>query len=124
MAGGYVVRTFGCQMNEHDSERISGLLESGGFSRVTETADADVVVVNTCAVRENADHRLYGTLGHLKPVKERNPRMRIVVAGCLAQKDGGRIHRLAPWVDVVVGTHALPLLLELVDRAGREGPHM
>src|SRR5438132_9768219 len=74
--------------------------------------------------RENADNRLYGALGHLKPLKARNPRMRIVVAGCLAQKDQGLIQRRAPWVDVVIGTHALPALLELIRSAELEGPQM
>ncbi len=116
--------TFGCQMNEHDSERIAGVLESDGLVPAADAGEAEVVVLNTCAVRENADNRLYGALGHLKPVKERNPRMRIVVAGCLAQKDQGSIQRRAPWVDVVVGTHALPHLLELLRRSEREGPLM
>ena len=124
VTGGYLVRTFGCQMNEHDSERIAGLLESDGYARVEDAAEAGVVVLNTCAVRENADNRLYGSLGHLKPLKERNPAMRVVVAGCLAQKDQGEIHRRAPWVDVVIGTHALPGLLELLRRAEAEGPQM
>jgi tRNA-2-methylthio-N6-dimethylallyladenosine synthase len=124
VTGRYLVRTFGCQMNEHDSERIAGLLEADGYARTEEAADAEVVVLNTCAVRENADNRLYGSLGHLKPLKARNPRMRIVVAGCLAQKDQGLIQRRAPWVDVVIGTHALPSLLELIRAAGREGPQM
>jgi tRNA-2-methylthio-N6-dimethylallyladenosine synthase len=120
----YLLRTFGCQMNEHDSERIAGLLTADGLVPTTEAGDADVVVFNTCAIRENADNRLYGNLGHLRPLKERNPRMRIVVAGCLAQKDGPRIQERAPWVDVVVGTHALPGLLELLHRADAEGPQM
>jgi tRNA-2-methylthio-N6-dimethylallyladenosine synthase len=124
VTGRYLVRTFGCQMNEHDSERISGLLESDGYARAEDAAEAEVVVLNTCAVRENADNRLYGSLGHLKPLKARNPRMRIVVAGCLAQKDQGLIQRRAPWVDVVIGTHALPSLLELIRAADREGPQM
>jgi tRNA-2-methylthio-N6-dimethylallyladenosine synthase len=111
-------------MNEHDSERIAGLLETDGYDRTEEAAEAEVVVLNTCAVRENADNRLYGSLGHLKPLKERNPRMRIVVAGCLAQKDQGLIQRRAPWVDVVIGTHALPSLLELIRAAERDGPQM
>ena len=109
-------------MNEHDSERIAGLLETDGYARTEDTEDAEVVVLNTCAVRENADSRLYGSLGHLKPLKERNPRMRIVVAGCLAQKDQGLIQRKAPWVDVVVGTHALQSLLDLIRTAERDGP--
>ncbi|MFN2590559.1 MAG: tRNA (N6-isopentenyl adenosine(37)-C2)-methylthiotransferase MiaB [Actinomycetota bacterium] len=124
MTGRYLIRTFGCQMNEHDSERIAGLLESDGYRPAEEGGQAEVVVLNTCAIRENADNRLYGTLGHLKPVKERNPRMRIVVAGCLAQKDRGTIQRRAPWVDVVVGTHALPSLLDLIRAAERDGPQM
>jgi tRNA-2-methylthio-N6-dimethylallyladenosine synthase len=120
----YLIRTFGCQMNEHDSERIAGLLESDGMVRTEEAARAEVVVLNTCAVRQNADDRLYGNLGRLRGVKAAHPRMRIVVAGCLAQKDRGEIQRRAPWVDVVVGTHALPGVLELLRLAEREGPQM
>ncbi len=124
MSGRYLIRTFGCQMNEHDSERIAGLLESDGYVRAEDAADAQVVVFNTCAIRENADNRLYGNLGHLRPLKERNPHLRIVVAGCLAQKDQGAIQARAPWVDVVVGTHALPGLLDLLRRAEDDGPQM
>jgi tRNA-2-methylthio-N6-dimethylallyladenosine synthase len=120
----YLLRTFGCQMNEHDSERIAGLLTADGYVPTDDVAGAEVVVFNTCAIRENADNRLYGNLGHLRPLKARNPRMRIVVAGCLAQKDGGAIQDRAPWVDVVVGTHALPGLLELLRRSEDEGPQM
>jgi tRNA-2-methylthio-N6-dimethylallyladenosine synthase len=120
----YLLRTFGCQMNEHDSERIAGLLTADGYVPTTEAEQADVVIFNTCAIRENADNRLYGNLGHLRPLKERNPRMRIVVAGCLAQKDGAGILERAPWVDVVVGTHALPGLLELLRAAETEGPQL
>jgi tRNA-2-methylthio-N6-dimethylallyladenosine synthase len=120
----YLIRTFGCQMNEHDSERIAGVLEADGMVRASDVGDAGVVVLNTCAVRENADNRLYGSLGLLKPHKQRNPGMRIVVAGCLAQKDRGAIQKRAPWVDVVVGTHAVPHVLDLLRRAEREGPQM
>ncbi|MEZ0108284.1 tRNA-2-methylthio-N6-dimethylallyladenosine synthase [Catenulispora sp. EB89] len=112
----YIVRTYGCQMNVHDSERLSGLLEGAGYVRAEDgAAEADVVVLNTCAVRENADNRLYGNLGHLASVKAARPGMRIAVGGCLAQKDRGEITRRAPWVDVVFGTHnigSLPVLLE------------
>jgi tRNA-2-methylthio-N6-dimethylallyladenosine synthase len=111
----YQVRTYGCQMNVHDSERISGLLEQAGYVPAAEADNPDVVVFNTCAVRENADNRLYGNLGHLRPVKDKNPGMQIAVGGCLAQKDRGDIVRKAPWVDVVFGTHnigSLPVLLE------------
>jgi tRNA-2-methylthio-N6-dimethylallyladenosine synthase len=111
----YDVRTLGCQMNVHDSERMAGLLETAGYLRADDAADADVVVINTCAVRENADNRLYGNLGHLAGRKRERPGMQIAVAGCLAQKDRDRIVEKAPWVDVVIGTHnvsALPTLLE------------
>src|SRR5918995_411749 len=120
----YLLRTFGCQMNEHDSERIAGLLTADGYVPTGEAAEANVVVFNRCAIRENADNRLYGNLGHLRPLKERNPRMRIVVAGCLAQKDGATIRERAPWVDVVVDTHALPHLLDLLHRSETEGPQL
>jgi len=124
VSGRYLIRTFGCQMNEHDSERIAGLLESNGYAATEEATDAEIVVLNTCAVRENADRRLYGALGHLKPLKLANPRLRVVVAGCLAQKDQGLIQAKAPWVDVVVGTHAMPGLIELIREAERDGPQM
>ncbi|MDX3233502.1 tRNA (N6-isopentenyl adenosine(37)-C2)-methylthiotransferase MiaB [Streptomyces sp. ME19-01-6] len=117
----YEVRTYGCQMNVHDSERLSGLLEEAGYVRAPGSAGegdeafADVVVFNTCAVRENADNRLYGNLGRLAPIKARRPGMQIAVGGCLAQKDRDTIVKKAPWVDVVFGTHnigSLPVLLE------------
>src|SRR6478736_406807 len=113
----YRVRTYGCQMNVHDSERLSGLLEEAGYTAAPEGDDADVVVLNTCAVRENADNRLYGNLGHLRPVKDARPGMQIAVGGCLAQKDRGEIVRRAPWVDVVFGTHNVGSLPALLERA-------
>jgi tRNA-2-methylthio-N6-dimethylallyladenosine synthase len=112
----YQVRTYGCQMNMHDSERISGLLEAAGYVRAG-ADEADVVVFNTCAVRENADNRLYGNLGHLRPTKLKRPDMQIAVGGCLAQKDRGEIVRRAPWVDVVFGTHNIGSLPALLERA-------
>jgi len=110
----YEVRTYGCQMNVHDSERLSGSLEAAGYVRAG-GGIADVVVINTCAVRENADNKLYGNLGILASVKRGHPGMQIAVGGCLAQKDRALILSKAPWVDVVFGTHnmgALPTLLE------------
>ena len=111
----YEIRTYGCQMNMHDSERLAGLLEAAGYQRAPGGETPDVVVFNTCAVRENADNRLYGNLGHLLPVKNARPGMQIAVGGCLAQKDRAGIAARAPWVDVVFGTHnigSLPVLLE------------
>lgn len=113
----YQVRTYGCQMNVHDSERLAGLLEAAGYQRVPDGHDADVVVFNTCAVRENADNKLYGNLSHLAPRKRSNPDMQIAVGGCLAQKDKDTVLRKAPWVDVVFGTHNIGSLPALLDRA-------
>lgn len=112
----YQIRTYGCQMNVHDSERLAGLLEDAGFQR-SANEQADVVVFNTCAVRENADNRLYGNLGQLLPVKKDHPDMQIAVGGCLAQKDRSKITDRAPWVDVVFGTHNIGQLPRLLERA-------
>jgi tRNA-2-methylthio-N6-dimethylallyladenosine synthase len=112
----YEVRTFGCQMNVHDSERLAGLLEGAGYVPVEEGL-ADVVVFNTCAVRENADNKLYGNLGQLWEHKEVNPGLQIAVGGCLAQKDRDTIVKKAPWVDVVFGTHNIGSLPALLERA-------
>ncbi|MHA3022441.1 tRNA (N6-isopentenyl adenosine(37)-C2)-methylthiotransferase MiaB [Mycobacterium sp. BMJ-28] len=111
----YQVRTYGCQMNVHDSERLAGLLDAAGYVRAEDGADADIVVFNTCAVRENADNKLYGNLSHLAPRRIADPNMQIAVGGCLAQKDRDAVLTKAPWVDVVFGTHnigSLPVLLE------------
>ncbi|PDQ34750.1 MAG: tRNA (N6-isopentenyl adenosine(37)-C2)-methylthiotransferase MiaB [Candidatus Lumbricidophila eiseniae] len=112
----YEVRTFGCQMNTHDSERLAGSLEAAGY-RPANGQEADVVVINTCAVRENADNKLYGNLGHLAHVKRRHEGMQIAVGGCLAQKDKSIILEKAPWVDVVFGTHNMGSLPGLLERA-------
>jgi tRNA-2-methylthio-N6-dimethylallyladenosine synthase len=111
----YTVETYGCQMNVHDSERISGLLDAAGYLPAAKGETADIVVFNTCAVRENADNKLYGNLSFLAPIKKANPAMQIAVGGCLAQKDQALILKKAPYVDVVFGTHnvgSLPVLLE------------
>src|SRR4029453_14392935 len=120
MTDRYLIRTFGCQMNEHDTERIAGLLEAEGMRRAEVLDDADLVVLNTCAVRENADNRLYGTLGHLAAEKARRG-LTIAVGGCLAQKDRGTVLERAPWVDVVFGTHNLASLPVLLRRAREQG---
>ncbi|MBI3216646.1 MAG: tRNA (N6-isopentenyl adenosine(37)-C2)-methylthiotransferase MiaB [Mycobacterium sp.] len=104
-------------MNVHDSERLSGLLEAAGYQRAEDGADADIVVFNTCAVRENADNKLYGNLSHLAPRKQSDPNMQIAVGGCLAQKDREAVLRRAPWVDVVFGTHNIGSLPALLERA-------
>ena len=118
----YFIRTFGCQMNDHDSERIAGLFEQDGMTATDGYESADVVYINTCTIRENADNRLYGNLGMIKAVKDINPEMTLVVGGCAAQKDRDLIRERAPWVDVVMGTHNLDRVLDLVDHAEDWGP--
>ena len=118
----YVVRTFGCQMNEHDSERIAGLLEADGLRAVDDEQDADVVVLNTCCIRENADNKLYGTLGTMRRWKNEREGRRIVVSGCLAQKDREVVRDRAPWVDVVLGTHNVHRTVDLLNEAVVAGP--
>jgi tRNA-2-methylthio-N6-dimethylallyladenosine synthase len=113
----YLIRTFGCQMNVHDSERLAGVLEADGMIPADNVDDADVVVLNTCCIRENADNKLYGTLGALKAAKDRNPALQLAVGGCLAQKDRARIQERAPWVDAVWGTHNVGRAGELLAEA-------
>ena len=113
----YEIRTYGCQMNVHDSERVAGLLEDAGYVKAADGQTPDLVVFNTCAVRENAADRLYGNLGHLLPTKKARPGMQIAVGGCLAQMERQKITERAPWVDVVYGTHNIGALPKLLERA-------
>jgi len=118
----FVIKTYGCQMNEHDSERLAGLLVEDGMVPADSVETADLVVLNTCCIRENADNRLYGHLGDLKALRERHPGLQIAVGGCLAQKDGGLGLARAEHVDVVFGTHNLAAAPSLLRRARSEGP--
>ncbi len=122
MARKFAIRTFGCQMNEHDSERLAGLLVADGMEPTDDLEDADVVVLNTCCIRENADNRLYGHLGHLRSLRRTRPTVQIAVGGCLAQKDRELVRQRADHVDVVFGTHNLARAPELLRRAAVEGP--
>ncbi len=125
MSGKYLIRTFGCQMNVHDSERLAGVLEAEGMEPTDDVETADVVLLNTCCIRENADNKLYGHLGHLKSVKDRHPGMQIAVGGCLAQKDRELIQERAPQVDAVFGTFNVGRVAELLrDAVDRGGPVM
>ena len=117
----YVIQTLGCQMNVHDSERIAGSLDRAGYLAARDNEEPDLIVFNTCAVRENADNRLYGQLSFLAPQKEANPNLQIAIGGCLAQKDQGEIIQRAPYVDVVFGTHNVGSLPVLLERARIEG---
>ncbi len=120
----YLIHTFGCQMNEHDSERIAGLLEADGLVRVDDESEADVIVYNTCTIRENADEKLFGNLGRAKELKGRRPGVQVMVGGCQAQKDRGYIQERAPQVDVVFGTHNVHRAAELLRESRRIGPLM
>ena len=122
MSRSYSLRTYGCQMNEHDSERIAGLLEADGMVPAASEDDADVIVLNTCCIRENADNKLYGALGNLKAEKAARPGLQVAVAGCLAQKDRQLIQERAGHVDVVFGTHNVHRVAELLGRARQQGP--
>jgi tRNA-2-methylthio-N6-dimethylallyladenosine synthase len=117
----FLVRTFGCQMNEHDSERIASLLAAEGMERTTEVGDADIVVLNTCCIRQNADDKLYGTLGHLKSLQAERPGMQIAVGGCLAQKDRDHLLERAPFVNAVFGTHNVGRVTALLNEAEASG---
>jgi tRNA-2-methylthio-N6-dimethylallyladenosine synthase len=124
MAKHFYIRTFGCQMNEHDSERLAGVLVADGMVPTADMHEADVVVLNTCCIRENADQKLYGTLGSLKTLVDAKPGLQIAVGGCLAQKDRERIQEKVGWVDVVFGTHNLTSAPDLLRRAADEGQVM
>jgi len=118
----FFVHTYGCQMNEHDSERIAGLLEADGLEPAASDDEADVIVLNTCCIRENADNKLYGNLGYLKSVKQTRPDLQIVVSGCLAQKDRDMVRERAPHVDVVLGTHNVHRAAVLLEQSREHGP--
>jgi tRNA-2-methylthio-N6-dimethylallyladenosine synthase len=122
MAQKFLVRTFGCQMNEHDSERIAADLLAEGMERTESLEEADVVVLNTCCIRENADNKLYGNLGHLRSIAAERPGLQIAVGGCLAQKDRELILERAPHVAAVFGTHNVARLPALLRQASEHGP--
>ena len=122
MARTFHIRTFGCQMNEHDSERIAGLLVADGLVPAEDPDGADVVVLNTCCIRENADNKLYGELGRLKAQVGLRPGLQVAVAGCLAQTDRELVRQKAPHVSVVFGTHNLDRAPALLRRARTGGP--
>ncbi len=118
----YYVKTFGCQMNEHDSQRIAGMFEKDGMLKANSLEDSDILFVNTCTIRENADDKLYGTLGQLKKWKKHDPKRKLLVGGCAAQKDKELVRSRAPWVDVVIGTHNLTNVVNLLNQSEDWGP--
>ncbi|MCY0876407.1 MAG: tRNA (N6-isopentenyl adenosine(37)-C2)-methylthiotransferase MiaB [Firmicutes bacterium] len=115
----YMLRTYGCQMNEHDSEIMAGLLETMGYRATDDEATADLILFNTCAVRENAENKVFGEVGRLVPFKNRNPELLLGVCGCMPQEKvvQEKIQKTYPWIDLVFGTHNLHRLPELVEQA-------
>ena len=118
----YLIETYGCQMNVHDSERMAGLLEQAGYAPTTDEGDADVIVINTCSVRERAEEKLFTRLGEIRQQgSERGSRPVVAVAGCVAQQEGNSILARSQAVDVIIGTQNIKRLPVLVDDASRRG---
>ncbi|MDF2835324.1 MAG: dimethylallyladenosine tRNA methylthiotransferase, partial [Paenibacillus sp.] len=113
----YIIQTYGCQMNEHDTEVMSGMFEAMGYTATDDREQADVILLNTCAIRENAEDKVFGELGHLKRLKKEKPGLVLGVCGCMAQEESvvGRLLQKHSFVDMIFGTHnihRLPRLLE------------
>ncbi len=117
----YLIETWGCQMNQHDSEKMAGILEGLGYEPTPEDRDADLILLNTCSVREKAESKVFGRLGRLRRLKIANPDLLIGVVGCVAQQAGEAIFRRAAFVDLVMGPRNLSRLAELIEEARREG---
>jgi tRNA-2-methylthio-N6-dimethylallyladenosine synthase len=115
----YKTYTYGCQMNENDTERLAGQLKSLGFDETETNDQADVIIINTCCVRESAEKKIYGKIGELKRLKTANPNLVIGIAGCMAQKDREKLFKKAPHIDFVIGTHNVHQLKELLNEVGR-----
>ncbi len=113
----YMIRTYGCQMNEHDSETMKGMLEAMGYTATEEKSKADVILLNTCAIRENAEDKVFGELGHLKTLKTERPNLMLGVCGCMSQEEGvvNRILSKHPHVDLIFGTHNIHRLPQLLN---------
>ena len=119
----YIIETWGCQMNEEDSEKISGMLKSLGYKPTDQREEADIIIFNTCCVRENAEQKVYGNLGMLKKLKEKNPNLIISICGCMMQQEGmaEEIIKRFPHVDIIFGTHNAHMFPEYLNRARQEG---
>ena len=115
----YYLKTYGCQMNEHDSENICGMLENVGFKQIYDINKADVVILNTCAIRENAHNKVFGFLGRVKHIKDNNKNLICVVCGCMAQEENvcNILKDKYPWVNIVIGTHNLDNLINYIDQS-------
>ncbi|MCL0033852.1 tRNA (N6-isopentenyl adenosine(37)-C2)-methylthiotransferase MiaB [Thermodesulfovibrionales bacterium] len=109
------IKTFGCQMNVHDSEKMVGILRSEGYTEVNNPEDADIVILNTCSVRQKAEQKFFSQLGRIKSLKEKRPGVKIAVAGCIAQQDGVKLLERAPYVDYVIGPQNIPFLQDIIE---------
>jgi len=115
----FLIRTYGCQMNEHDTEVMAGILTEMGYESTSDTNDADIILLNTCAIRENAENKVFGEIGHLKPLKVENPDLIIGVCGCMSQRETvvNRIMKKHPQVDLIFGTHNIHRIPHLIQEA-------
>ena len=114
MQGRYKILVYGCQMNIADAERMEGQLQAAGYARTEETANADIILINTCCVRETAEDKVYGKIGEVKKIKEKNPKLIFGIAGCMAQKEGDSLMRRAPHIDFVLGTGKVQELTRII----------
>ena len=114
MQGRYKILVYGCQMNIADAERMEGQLQAAGYARTEETANADIILINTCCVRETAEDKVYGKIGEVKKIKEKNPKLIFGIAGCMAQKEGDNLMRRAPHIDFVLGTGKVQELTRII----------
>jgi len=120
MRGRYKILVYGCQMNIADAERMEGQLQGAGYMRTEETADADIILINTCCVRETAEDKVYGKIGEIKKIKEKNPKLIFGIAGCMAQKEGDNLMRRAPHIDFVLGTGKVQELTRIIAEIAAE----
>ena len=120
MRGRYKILVYGCQMNIADAERMEGQLQGAGYTRTEETADADIILINTCCVRETAEDKVYGKIGEIKKLKEKNPKLIFGIAGCMAQKEGDNLMRRAPHIDFVLGTGKVQELTRIIAEVAAE----
>src|SRR5665648_351509 len=113
--GTFYIHTFGCQMNVHDSQQMAQILGKAGYVKTGEAGKADIIIINTCSVREKAAQKVYSQLGRLKKLKQKSPSLIMGVAGCLAQEQGSRFFRKAPYLDLVIGTHNIHRLVKIIE---------
>ena len=120
MRGRYKILVYGCQMNIADAERMEGQLQGSGYARTEEMSDADIILINTCCVRETAEDKVYGKIGEIKKIKEKNPKLIFGIAGCMAQKEGDNLMRRAPHIDFVLGTGKVQELTRIIAEIAAE----